>query len=140
MLAWKKKIWISGTKIKQKARTFIGPSFFYGKKYVRIITTYKKEKQEAYLMKADELLSGFTILIVLQFMAAIILAAIGNSFPAPLLAMLIFAVLLACKVIKIAQIEEICKLLLAKMSLFFVSGAVSIVLYLDIIVRLFLFL
>lgn len=84
-------------------------------------------------MKADELLSGFTILIVLQLFAAIILALVGSSFPAPLLAMLIFSVLLAFKVIKISQIEEICSLLLSKLSLFFVSGSVSIVLYLDII-------
>lgn len=86
-------------------------------------------------MKADALLTGFTILIGLQLIAALILALLGSTFPAPLLAMLIFAVLLAFKIIKIEQIEDICNLLLSKLSLFFVAGSVSIVLYLDVIAK-----
>ena len=84
-------------------------------------------------MKADELFTGFTLLIGLQLFATFILALGGSSFPGPLLAMLIFAGLLAFHIIKISQIEDICTLLLAKLSLFFVAGSVSIVLYFDVI-------
>ncbi len=86
-------------------------------------------------MKADELFIGFTIIITLQLLATAILALLGSSFPAPLLAMMIFAILLAFKVIKISQVDDICKLLLAKLNLFFVAGSVSIVLYLDVIAK-----
>ena len=84
-------------------------------------------------MNSNNLLSGFTILLALQFICTWLVGIAQLAFPAPLLGMIVLAILLIFNIIKVEQIEAICTLLMDKLSLFFVPGVVSSIVYMDLV-------
>ena len=84
-------------------------------------------------MNSSNLLSGFTILLALQFICTWLVGIAQLAFPAPLLGMIVLAILLILNIIKVEQIEAICTLLMDKLSLFFVPGVVSSIVYMDLV-------
>jgi holin-like protein len=84
-------------------------------------------------MTANNLLSGFAILLILQFACTWLVGMLHISFPGPLLGMVVLAVLLLLKVIKVEQVEPICTLLMEKLSLFFVPVTVSSITLLELL-------
>lgn len=81
---------------------------------------------------------GFLILVLTQLLSNFIIQKAHLTFPAPLLGMIILALLLHFKVLPVKYVEDICKLLLDNMSLFFVPLLVGIMLYSKVIVANFL--
>lgn len=84
-------------------------------------------------MNSHVLLSGFALLLLIQFFCTWFVGALNITFPAPLLGMIVLTFLLVSKIIKVEQIEAICTLLLEKMSMLFVPGAVGAIGYMELI-------
>lgn len=84
-------------------------------------------------MTSHKLLTGFAILMAIQWISTLIVANLGLSFPAPLLGMLLLAAMLISGVLKLEAVEDICKLLIDKMAIMFLPAGVSMLLYLDVI-------
>ena len=76
---------------------------------------------------------GFVILIILQFISNLIIGILPIKFPAPILGMVIFVILLQAKIIKEEWIKNICELLLKHMALLFIPLFVGIIVYFDLI-------
>lgn len=75
------------------------------------------------------LATGFGLLIIIQFAANCLVKLLHLAFPAPLLGMVMLAVLLYFKIIPEKLIKEICELLLKNMALFFIPLFVGIMAY-----------
>ncbi len=84
-------------------------------------------------MLSTSLLKGFSILLILQWLSAIIMDFLKIPFPSPLLGMLLLAVLLKTDIIPISAVEDICDILIDKMGMLFLPAGVSILLYIDIV-------
>lgn len=82
-------------------------------------------------MTSQKLLSGFMLLLVIQAVATMIVGTLGLTFPAPLLGMLLLTFLLVTQIIKVEQVKDACTLLLEKMSILFVPGAVGAIRYME---------
>lgn len=80
-------------------------------------------------MSSSNLLTGFCILLGIQFVCTWAVALLGLHIPAALLGMLLLINLLLSGIINISRVEDICRLLLEKMGLLFVPAGVGIVLY-----------
>ncbi len=76
---------------------------------------------------------GFGILIILQFISNVIINILPIKFPAPILGMVIFVILLQAKIIKEEWVKNICELLLKHMALLFIPLFVGIIVYFDLI-------
>ncbi len=79
------------------------------------------------------LILGFAILVILQFISNFIINISPIKFPAPILGMVFFVILLQTKIIKEEWIKEICELLLKHMALLFIPLFVGIIVYFDLI-------
>ncbi len=79
------------------------------------------------------LILGFAILVILQFISNFIINISPVKFPAPILGMVFFVILLQTKIIKEEWIKEICELLLKHMALLFIPLFVGIIVYFDLI-------
>lgn len=79
------------------------------------------------------LIIGFAILIILQFISNFIINLSPVKFPAPILGMVFFVILLQTKIIKEEWIKDICELLLKHMALLFIPLFVGIIVYFDLI-------
>ena len=79
--------------------------------------------------KIKSLAAGFTLLIIIQFIANCLVKFLHIAFPAPLLGMVLLAVLLYFKIIPEKFIKDICDLLLKNMALFFIPLFVGIIAY-----------
>lgn len=84
-------------------------------------------------MTPQLLLQGFAIVLFIQWLATLIIAQIGITFPAPLLGMLMLFLLLHFKLLPLSVVEGFCDLLITKMGLLFLPAAVGIIMYLDIL-------
>lgn len=84
-------------------------------------------------MSPTSLLRGIAFLLLLQWLATVIVDAIGLSFPPSLLGMLILTALLCGKIIPASSIEDICDILISKMGMLFLPAGVSVILYADVI-------
>lgn len=84
-------------------------------------------------MTSNKLLSGFAILMTIQWVSTLIVSNLGLSFPAPLLGMLMLTAMLLTGVLKLEAIEDISKLLIEKMAIMFLPAGVSMILFLDIL-------
>lgn len=78
---------------------------------------------------------GFFIIFCVQKFSEFIVWKFSINFPASLIGMLIFAILLYFKIIPIKWVKQACSLLLSNMVLFFVPIVVGITLYLDILAQ-----
>lgn len=79
------------------------------------------------------LIIGFSILIFLQFISNFLINLSPVKFPAPILGMVFFVILLQAKIIKEEWIKNICELLLKHMALLFIPLFVGIIVYFDLI-------
>lgn len=79
------------------------------------------------------LILGFAILVILQFISNFIINISPVKFPAPILGMVFFVILLQTKILKEEWIKEICELLLKHMALLFIPLFVGIIVYFDLI-------
>lgn len=79
------------------------------------------------------LILGFAILVILQFISNFIINISPVKFPAPILGMVFFVILLQTKIIKEEWIKEICELLLKHVALLFIPLFVGIIVYFDLI-------
>ncbi|MCD8199141.1 MAG: CidA/LrgA family protein [Phascolarctobacterium sp.] len=89
--------------------------------------------KERIIMLSASLLRGFSILLILQWLSAIITDFFKIPFPSPLLGMLLLAVLLKTGIIPISAVEDICDILIDKMGMLFLPAGVSLLLYIDIV-------
>lgn len=87
------------------------------------------------IMKIIFIIIGISILFLLNFLSNAIVAYFHLHFPAPLIGMLMLAILIHFKVIPIRLIEDGCQLLLNNLALFFVPLVVSMVLYSNILAK-----
>ncbi len=84
-------------------------------------------------MSPTSLLRGIALLLLLQWISAAVINAVGIPFPPALLGMLILTALLCGNIIPASSVEGICDILIAKMGMLFVPAGVSVLLYMDII-------
>jgi len=83
--------------------------------------------------KIISLATGFILLLFIQFCSNCLVNFLHIAFPAPLLGMIILALLLFSKIIPEKLIKDICDLLLKNMSLFFIPLFVGIITYVHIL-------
>lgn len=81
------------------------------------------------------LLLGLTIIFGVQKISEFFAMKFSINFPASLIGMFIFSVLLYFKIIPIKWVKSACNLLLSNMVLFFVPIVVGITLYFDILAQ-----
>jgi len=81
------------------------------------------------------LLTGFSYILLIQFVSTLAVGLLGIKFPPALLGMIILTLLLLLKAVRISTVEDTCTLLLEKMGMLFVPAGVSILLYADIIFK-----
>lgn len=84
-------------------------------------------------MSSHTLLTGFAFLLFIQFISTWLIGALHIPFPPALFGMLLLAILLLTGALKKECVEDICVLLIEKMSMLFVPGAVGMLLYIDLI-------
>ena len=84
-------------------------------------------------MKIFKLLLGFAILCIVQFSCNWVLNFLKIVFPAPIMGLIILAVLLQFKVIPKSWVKDICELFLKYMPLLFVPLFVGIMAYYGLI-------
>ncbi|MEG0798389.1 MAG: CidA/LrgA family protein [Acidaminococcaceae bacterium] len=84
-------------------------------------------------MNTQTLFTGFTLLLLIQFVSTWLLGSLGLTFPPALLGMILLALALLTNLIRLAWVEDICSILIAKMGMLFVPAGISILLYLDVI-------
>ena len=99
--------------------------------YHVILTNYK----EGVLLNPNSILQGFTVIMCIHFVSIALVDIFKLLLPAPLLGMIILAVLLYTNVIKINLVEPAAYLLLEYMGMLFIPPAISIILYYKIIVQ-----
>jgi len=86
-------------------------------------------------LTTSSLLTGFAYILLIQFVSTLFIGTFGIKFPPALLGMIILALLLLLKVVRISTVEDTCSLLLEKMGILFVPAGVSILLYAGIILK-----
>lgn len=86
-------------------------------------------------MTTNSLLTGAACILLIQFISTLAVGLLGIKFPPALLGMIILAILLLLKTVRISTVEDTCTLLLEKMGMLFVPAGVSILLYADIIFK-----
>ena len=84
-------------------------------------------------MKFLKLILGFGILCGVQSLCNLVLTALNFSFPAPIMGIIILAILLKLNIIRREWVKDICELFLKYMPLFFVPLFVGIVAYYGLI-------
>ncbi len=84
-------------------------------------------------MSPNLLLKGIAIILAIQWVSVTTLNMLGSKFPAPLLGMIVFSILLYTKVISKESVNSICLVLIEKMGMLFLPASVGIILYLQII-------
>ena len=72
--------------------------------------------------KAARIVSGFIILVLLQFLSEKIIHALRLNFPPTILGMIIFALLLNFKIIPIRLVKDICTIAISVLPVLFVPG------------------
>ena len=80
-------------------------------------------------MTTNSLLTGAACILLIQFISTLAVGLLGIKFPPALLGMIILAILLLLKTVRISTVEDTCTLLLEKMGMLFVPAGVSILLY-----------
>lgn len=83
--------------------------------------------------KIFKIIVGALIVAVIEHISTFLVALFKLQFPPAIVGMVILTLLLYFKVLPIHLIEDICKLLLNNMVLFFIPVTLGVVLYADII-------
>lgn len=83
--------------------------------------------------KVIRIITGFAILILLQFISEKIIHIIGINFPPTILGMIIFALLLNFKIIPIWLVKDICTIAISILPALFVPLFVGVTVYYSII-------
>ena len=86
-------------------------------------------------MNSHSLLTGFAILLFIQFVGTWIIGALHIPLPPALLGMILLTIALLTNVIKINWVEDTCTVLIEKMGMLFVPAGISILLYKDAILK-----
>ena len=86
-------------------------------------------------MNSRSLLTGFAILLFLQFIGTYIIGIFNIPLPPALLSMILLTLVLLTNVIKITWVEDICTILIEKMGMLFVPAGISILLYKEAILK-----
>ena len=86
-------------------------------------------------MNSHSLLTGFAILLFLQFIGTYIIGIFNIPLPPALLSMILLALVLLTNFIKITWVEDICTILIEKMGMLFVPAGISILLYKEAILK-----
>ncbi|HIU64566.1 MAG TPA: CidA/LrgA family protein, partial [Candidatus Avacidaminococcus intestinavium] len=77
-------------------------------------------------MTTNSLFTGFTCILLIQFVSTLIIDTLQIQFPPALLGMILLTMLLLCKALNVTLVEDACTLLLEKMGMLFVPAGVSI--------------
>lgn len=85
------------------------------------------------LVRFIKIIIGFVILCAIQYLCNWIVKLTHIVLPAPILGIIVFALLLQFKIIKKEWVQDICNLLLKNMPLLFVPLFVGIIAYYGII-------
>ncbi len=83
--------------------------------------------------KVIRIITGFIILVLLQFVSEKIIHTIGVNFPPTILGMIIFALLLNFKIIPIWLVKDICTIAISILPALFVPLFVGVTVYYSII-------
>lgn len=86
-------------------------------------------------MNPNSILQGFTIIMCIHFVSIALVDIFKLLLPAPLLGMIILAILLYTNIIKIKWVEHAAYVLLEYMGMLFIPPAISIILYYKIIAQ-----
>ena len=86
-------------------------------------------------MNSHSLLTGFAILLFIQFVGTWIIGVLHIPIPPALLGMILLTIALLTNVIKINWVEDTCTVLIEKMGMLFVPAGISILLYKDAILK-----
>lgn len=86
-------------------------------------------------MNPNSILQGFTIIMCIHFVSIALVDIFKLLLPAPLLGMIILAILLYTNIIKIKWVEHAAYVLLEYMGMLFIPPAISIILYYKIIAK-----
>lgn len=86
-------------------------------------------------MNSHSLLTGFTILLFIQFIGTYIIGIFHIPLPPALLSMILLAIVLLTNFIKVTWVEDACTVLIEKMGMLFVPAGISILLYKDAILK-----
>jgi putative effector of murein hydrolase LrgA (UPF0299 family) len=86
-------------------------------------------------MNSHSLLTGFAILLFIQFVGTWIIGALHIPLPPALLGMILLTIALLTNVIKINWVEDTCTVLIEKMGMLFVPAGISILLYKNAILK-----
>lgn len=84
-------------------------------------------------MNFDDILFGFTIILLINSLCIYLVKALSLPVSAPLLGMIVLSVLLFAKAVRVERIKDAGMLLLENMAMLFIPPVVSIMLYFDII-------
>ena len=83
--------------------------------------------------KAARIVSGFIILVLLQFLSEKIIHALRLNLPPTILGMIIFALLLNFKIIPIRLVKDICTIAISVLPVLFVPLLVGITVHYHLI-------
>jgi len=86
-------------------------------------------------MNSHSLLTGFAILLFIQFLGTWIIGTLNIPLPPALLGMILLAIAMLNNVIKINWVEDTCTVLIEKMGMLFVPAGISILLYKEAILK-----
>lgn len=84
-------------------------------------------------MNFDNILYGFTIILLINSLCIYLVQALTLPIPSPLLGMIILTLLMFTKVVRIERLKDAGLLLLENMGMLFIPPAISVMLYFDII-------
>ena len=84
-------------------------------------------------MNFDNILFGFTIILLINSICIYLVKVFSLPVSAPLLGMLVLSALLFAKAVRVERIKDAGTLLLENMGMLFIPPAISIILYFDII-------
>ncbi len=85
------------------------------------------------LKKMLRILTGFFILILIQFLSEKIIHLAGLNFPSTILGMIIFALLLNFKIIPVKLVKDICTIFISILPVLFVPLFVGVTVYYNLI-------
>lgn len=86
-------------------------------------------------MNSHSLLTGFAILLFIQFIGTCIIGIFHIALPPALLGMILLTMALLSNIIKINWVEDTCTILIEKMGMLFVPAGISILLYKNAILK-----
>lgn len=86
-------------------------------------------------MNSHSLLTGFALLLFIQFIGTCIIGFFNISLPPALLGMILLTIALLTNVIKMNWVEDTCTVLIEKMGMLFVPAGISILLYKESILK-----